>query len=250
MKGCLKSNFTRAGARISLLFAALLLPAGNCTAVTMIVGDIDGFGFPSASVPSLVAYNGWAADRDGNGMLNGNDLFPDLDNDGFVQAMPAGMGDVFDHRSAGEIADDYAKWTDVALSNDYSSAPGNSDWKADEVIFRFNFAVPNPGDPDYGVAHIVSLVYCDYDTGVMTAKVEGATWPLLTNADGGGHDGYIHKVSGYVSWCDMLDGQVTIDISAPSEPYIVFDYASLQVPEPATISLLALGCVAFRRRRR
>ena len=238
MKGFSRSNSRAANARIFLVLGALLLLSGECSAVTMLIGDMDGFGF--ASTMGLEGYNDTPCDRNGDGMLNAGDIFPDLDNDGFVAAMAAGTGDVFDHRSPAEVADDYAKWTDIALSNEYSVAPGPVLYKAHEAVFTFDFTVPNPGDSDYGVNHVVNFVYCDYDAGSMHAVVDGVTWPILGNMDSPGDDGCIYEASGYVQWDQMLDGQVTITFDAPLEPFLVFENASMHVHEQVTLRLVGL----------
>jgi hypothetical protein len=243
-------------ASLFLLIVVLSAWSADSYAVTSLIGDIDGFGFPSLA--GLKSCSGGAVDLNLNGMLDSGDLLPDLDGDGIVAAMPAGTGDVFDNRSAAEEADPYAKWTDVALSNGYSEAPGPADCKANAVSFAFSFTVPSFGDPDYGIGHFVNFVYGDYDTRPMSATVEGVAVALLGNGDGGGMDGYIWRAYAPVSWGDMLDGQVTIDIIAPAEPYVAFDYALLDtkpidpIPAPGAVILggIGAGLVGWLRRRR
>jgi hypothetical protein len=238
-----------------LLIVVLSVWSANSYAVTSLIGDIDGFGYGAAAGWNG-AYGG-PADRNGNGILDSGDTLPDIEGDGYVRALPAGTGDVFDNRSAAEAADPYARWTDVALSNGYTSKPGPLDFAADDASFTFIFTVPLIGDLDYGKDHFVNLVYGDYDTRPMSATVEGVTLPLLGNGDGGGLDGYIWRAYAPVSWSDMLDGQVTIDIIAPGEPYIAFDYALLDtrpigVPAPGAVILgsIGVGLVGWLRRRR
>lgn len=218
--------------------------------ITTYVGDVDGFGFGAAA-----AYNGaygGPADITGNGILDSGDVMPDLNGNGILAT---GQGDDFDNRSAAEAADTYAKWTDVALSTSFAGRPG----LADSAEFVFTFTVPSVGDPDYGQPHFVNFVYGDYDVDPMYATVEGATVTLLGNSDGGGLDGYIWRAYAPVAWSDMLDGQVRIDIIAPEEPYVTFDYALLDlkpidpvVPAPGAILLGGIGAslVGWLRRRR
>ncbi|MBN2137631.1 MAG: hypothetical protein JW720_07485 [Sedimentisphaerales bacterium] len=251
---------TVVGIRKSLFVAivAMALCSTNALAVVSIIGDIDGFGF--GSLAGLVGYDGNPVDRNGNGILDSGDVMPDLDADGVVAAQPGGVGDIFDNRSPGEAADLSAQWTDVSLSNEYTEAPGDPLWKADDASFTFNFTL-DPADPAYGQEHYVSFVYADYDTDVMEAVVEGDVVPLLGNPiiPGGMEDGYIWAAYAPVDWDDMLDGVVVINIIAPGEPYVVFDYATLspepidpKVPAPGAIILgsLGAGLVGWLRRRR
>jgi hypothetical protein len=147
-------------------------------------------------------------------------------------------------------------WTDVTLANEYAPAPGDELWKADDAYLTFSFEVPEVGDDDYGLTHYASFVYGDYDVDPMYAIVEGVTVNLLGNQSAGA-DGHIWSAYAVVSWDDMLDGEVTIDIIAPNEPYVAFDYAVLdtepiQTPAPGAVLLVGIGTglVGWLRRRR
>lgn len=234
-----------------VLVSVLLLTAVNANAVTSYIGDADGFGWGAGT--GLLGADHKPVERNATGLLDSGDVLPDINQNNTVAT---GSGDDWDNRSGAEASDPYAKWTDVTLSTSFGGRPG----LADNASFVFNFAVPELGDPDFGVDHYVNLVYGDYDVNPMSAVVEGYSVPLLDN-QAGGVDGYIWRAYAPVAWADMLDGQVTLDIVAPGEPYVVFDYALLDVeplstghtiPAPGAIVLGALGAglVGWLRRRR
>ena len=243
---------------ICLLIVLLSVCSTNSYAVYSLVGDIDGFGF--SSVAGLVGYDGNPADRNGNGILESGDVLPDLDGDGKTAVLAGGLGDLYDNRSGAEAADPYAQWTDITLAYGYTAAPGDPMWKANDAVFTFVFAVPTVGMDDHGVDHFVNLVYGDYDVRPMYAIVEGVPVTLVCAQDitAYGTDGYISTAYAPISWTDMLDGTVTIEIVAPDEPYVVFDYALLDtdpihpVPAPGAIILgsLGAGLVGWLRRRK
>jgi len=242
---------------LTIAAIAVLALASSSFAVTLSIGDRDGFGFGSAA--GYVDVNGDNPDHNNNGVLDPGDALPDLPPpDG---AVATGRGDDFDNRSAAELASgpggNGLYYTDVALSNSYETVfPGQNNI-AHGVTFTFTFTVPTIGDFDYGEDHYVNLVYADYDVTPMTAIVEGVTVELEGNSDGG-IDGFIWRAYKIVSWADMLDGVVTIQIHAPDEPYVAFDYALLDtnaipiqpiaIPEPTTILLMGAGLLALVRK--
>lgn len=230
------------------VFLVLALATGSY-AVTTYIGDVDGFGWGTAA--GQVGADGNPAERNGTGLLDSGDVLPDINANGVVAT---GQGDDWDKRSAAETADPYAKWTDVTLSTSFGGRPG----LANNASFVFTFTAPTAGDSDFEKSHFINLVYGDYDVTPMSAVVEGVSVPLLGNSDGG-VDGYIWRAYAPVAWSDMTDGQVTIDIVAPGEPYVTFDYALLDtkaidvvVPAPGAVLLgtLGMGLVGWMRRRR
>ncbi|MBE9528235.1 MAG: PEP-CTERM sorting domain-containing protein [Proteobacteria bacterium] len=235
------------------MFGLVVLLSGRAEAVTMMIGDADGFGFTSTA--GLLAASGVAADTDGDGILEAGEYLPDLNGDGNVATH---SGDDFNYQSVAEAAaTDGAEWTDISLSTSlqaFNIGPG----LADDAQFTFDFTVPASGDVDYGVDHYINFVFGDYDVIPMTALVDGVEIGFTVQS--GGDDGLVKVAYAVVSWADMLDGQVVIDIVAPNEPYVAFDYALLdtatiidpptggggdgggeQVPEPSTLLLLGSG---------
>lgn len=214
-------------------------------AVSVRIGDIDGFGYTNVS--SLLGFDALPADRNGDGILGAGDVLPDIDQDGDMQLESGEIGDVFDNRLASEKdPSNGARWTDITLSAyaaqihaqfpDFYTAPGI----ADDAYFTFTFDVPNPGDADYGRNHYVSFLYADYDVEPMYAVVEGRQVILSGNTSAGTfQDGLIWRAYCEVPWSDMLDGEVTIEIVAPNEPFIAFDYAQLDlspIPVPPELT--------------
>ena len=197
---------------------ALTLPA---QAVTIVIGDIDGFGIdPTGLVRATGAPHTTPADTDGDGLIEAGEYLPDWNKNGSVAI---GSGDAFDFRSAGELAAvDGAQWTDYAIIGS-GAAHG--------AAFTFTFTVPVPGDLDFGVDHYINFVFGDYDVVPTDIDVDGTIVPL--SLQGGGNDGLVQFASAPVLWTDMLDGQVVITVLAPNEPYLAFDYALLATDEIA-----------------
>ncbi|MCB1195457.1 PEP-CTERM sorting domain-containing protein [bacterium] len=230
---------------LSLAVMGLVLYTSSSHAITQIIGDIDSFGW-DGSVAGLTGSDGGPADKDGNGTLGPLDLLPDLNTNNIVAT---GQGDDYDNRSVAEAADtEGAQWTDVTLSTSFAGRPG----LADVAFFRFTFSLPNPIDPDYGKDHYVSFVYGDFDVIPMHAEVDGqfVTLPGNSNYPGTPKDGAIWGTYTVVPWASMLDGIVLVEIVAPNEPYIVFDYAILDtapiaIPEPASLILLGSAILSI-----
>lgn len=231
-----------------LLFTFLMLTQ-SASAVTMLIGDVDGFGFTNPNAYESAQNSD--PDTDGDGIIEEGEFLPDLDNDG---SSHVNGHDEFDNRSAAEAAStDGAQWTDISLEDyygDFGDAP------ADDAFFTFdfNFDLPELGDSDYGVVHYINLLFGDYDVTPMSISVDG-TKIELTTQNNQTADGLVQLAYAEVAWENMLDGIVTIDIIAPNEPYIALDYAYLDtdhvappqnpVPEPTTIILLGSGLLGL-----
>ncbi len=229
---------------------ALMLASGQAGAVTMLIGDVDGFGFTNPN--AYESAQNTNPDTDGDGIIEAGEYLPDLDNDGHVWV---NGHDEFDNRSAAEAsATNGAQWTDISLE-DYAYSFGDS--PANNALFTFDFAVPVFGDSDYGVDHFINFIFGDYDVVPASIIVDGVNVALT--AQSGAEDGLVQLAYATVSWADMLDGQVVIDMYAPNEPYVAIDYAYLHttataapadVSSPSALALLAAGLLGARVARR
>lgn len=205
-------------AAVHLTLAAMATIAASAGAVTQLIGDVDGFGY--APTAGLFAASGAPADTDADGIIEFGEFLPDLNGNGSVAI---GSGDEFDFRSAAELAaTDGAQWTDFAIIG-AGAAHG--------ATFEFLFPVPVAGDVDFGVDHFINFVFGDYDVSPATIVVDGTVVALMLQ--GGGQDGLVQRASAPVAWADMLDGEVLIQINAPNEPYLAFDYALLDTDQIA-----------------
>ena len=234
-----------------------LLFSSSTYAVTEYIGDIDGFGFPPAQVPGFVGNyqptqfpTQFAADRDGNGMLDTGDVLPDQytwTGETVVYTLdlePNGKTDgwdIFDNRDAGEYeGTNGAEFTDLALTNYFNLEAGQQDpyvlkgdfpGRARRAVFRFDFEVPLPGSPGYGETHLINLLYGDYEVGIMEIYVSNALDPNY-DPDSGippaagekielegnlatGLDGSVGMISGNVPWDFLVadeDGDGMVEV--------------------------------------
>lgn len=189
--------------------------------VTRLIGDIDGFGIaPAGLVRATPAPHNRPADVDGDGIIEAQEYLPDWNRNG---STAVGSGDNFDFRSAAEAAA-----TNGAQHTDRSITPAGASHGA---TFRFTFPAPVPGDIDYGVDHFINFVFGDYDVQPASISVDGLVVPLTLQ--GGGNDGLVQMAYATVPWVKMTDGQVAIQIIAPNEPYLAFDYALLDTDQIA-----------------
>lgn len=215
-----------------MLLVLSLITGQSAMAVTIYVGDQDGFGFTDVS--TLVGGDKKPADANNDGVLNPGDTLPDKNRNGTVAVS---SGDDFDHRSNEELSGVNGEiWTDVALSSSYSHRPG----LARNVRFVFTFTVPEEGDSDYGKDHYVNFVHGDFDVYPMAAYIEGKK-VSMTAGTNNNRDGAIRHTYAVVPWEDMLDGQVVIGIDAPGEPYVAFDFAAIS-PEPLELDGKCCKC--------
>lgn len=198
-----------------MAFGMALASTGHT--VTQLVGDVDGFGINPAG---LVNTLGEPADTDGNGLLEAGEYLPDWNRNGRVAV---NNGDDFDQRSSEESLGLLGEqWTDHSIVG-AGSAHG--------AQFVFEFTPPTFGDIDYGVDHYINFVFGDYDVSPASILVDGLVTALTVQ--GSSDNGLIQTASAPVSWADMEDGRVVIEVRAPNEPYLAFDYALLDTSEIA-----------------
>ena len=187
-------------------------------AITVIVGDPDGFGIDPTG---LVRSNGVdPADSDGDGIIEDGEYLPDWNTNGSVAV---NSGDTFDFRDAAEQAA-----TDGAQHTDRSMEPGGA---SHNIQFVFSFPVPGPGDPGFETGHFVNFIFGDYDVNPAEIQIDGQTVTLVLQ--GGGNDGLVQSAFATVPWADMTDGEVVITVLAPNEPYLTFDYCLLDLSRVA-----------------
>ena len=223
---------------IVLAGITMLALSSGASAVEIMIGDYDGFGF--SDVEKLVGADGKKADRNKDGILGKRDVLPDQNGSGTMQS---GHGDDFDHRSEKERnAKNGAQWTDISLSKSYRKEMKNNELDVKNVEFVFTFAPPAkpaPGEVsyDYNKPHYVSFVYSDYDANNMKAIVEGKELQLKGVKDmmkkkgskKSKYDGFIWRAYTKIKWKDIQDGKVKVTFNAENEPYVAFDYALLDL---------------------
>lgn len=210
----------------------------SASAVTILIGDVDGFGFVNPN--SYLNAQGSAPDTDGDGIIEAGEFLPNVGGNSAVNT-----SDIFDHRSAAEMgASNGAQYTDRSLQA--ATTPPH------QKQFTFNFVVPTLGAGDNGVDHFINLIFGDYDVSPTSIKVDGVTTNLTAQSNA--QDGLVQLAFAIVSWADMLDGNVVIELLAPNEPYLAVDYAFLHtentaapVPTPAGLALLLLGLFGLKR---
>lgn len=205
----------------------------NASAITMLIGDVDGFGFNNPN--QYNSAQGTNPDTNGNGIIEAGEFLPNIAGNSAVNT-----SDIFDNRDTSEINSAVgAEWTDQSLTG---SEPNNAS-------FTFNFNTPTLGDADYNQDHFINFVIGDYDVSPGSIKIDNDIRVNFT-LQGNKKDGLAQLAYAIVPWENMLDGRVTIDVIAPSEPYIAVDYAFLNtesgsaqahVPEPSAMLLLGSG---------
>ncbi|PID57329.1 hypothetical protein CSB45_07325, partial [candidate division KSB3 bacterium] len=259
---------------LSLMLSLLCLASPiSSFAITVQIGDVDGFGIPATDIATHAQVEGtcgdglaphcgsigsksegrqwWVADLAPNGGDNGilepGDLLLDMyGKSGGLPDRRTTAWDVFDFREpeekSAEAESTGSNYTDVAISKFfgfyYANDPNHPDPEPLDVgidaDFKFVFDV-DENDPDYGHDHYFSIVYGDYDVGEMEIYIAGQAIPLIANQDvqinGKEANGYIGLAYALIPWSELEDGEVTVNIYAPNEPYVAFDVAGI-APQP------------------
>lgn len=186
-----------------------------------LIGDIDGFGIsPTTGLVRADDSHKLPADTNQDGRISPGEFLPDWNKDGHVSV---GGKDNFDRRSEDEKqAKHGAQWTDRALTGDGA---------ANGAQFIFDFTPPARGQPGYEVDHFINFVFGDYDIDPASIKVDGVKVPLTVQSKN--KDGLVQIAYAMVPWTSMTDGRVIIEVIAPNEPYLAFDYALLDIDKIA-----------------
>ena len=181
---------------IGLAFAL----ADEVGAVSIMIGDQDGFGFSSTAglVTGWRTNTGGPADVDGDGIIEVGEFLPDLNKDGETST---NKGDDFDNRSLAESTDTSgAQWTDISLSTRSDPPLPNLPGSVNDAFFEFSFSVPSICDPDYGYDHFIEFVYADIDDySPLYATVEGNTYTYLQTPVPP-NDGLVELAHVEISW--------------------------------------------------
>lgn len=220
-KNCVKTAWELC---LALLMLSVVV---RTSAVTVMIGDHDGFGFPAETVSTLKGADKKPVDRKNpNRKIQFEEVLPDLTNDGQISFRSK---DFFDNRTLAEterdVPDDEltgVRFTDVSLAKNYGKG------LADKAQFIFRFMVAE-NDPGYGQDHVVSLIYADGDALPRTVDVDGIETALTPYVPIGNVAGGVGAAEVSVPWEKLLDGNVIVTLKAPNEPYLAFDCAVLDL---------------------
>ena len=233
--------------------------AGPFTAIR--IGDVDGFGYGTAS--GYQAANGGSANVDGAGVLGVGDFLPDLNGDGKVDQK---NGDSFDWQSATETGGSAltgsgfvdqgstgSQFTDMSFSG-----------KSQTARFTFDFTV-DAADIDPTTSVYFNLVFGDYDTGQSSVRYTFADASTLTQdltkiGQGKKNDGMIQDAYTTFDFDNVfaaVDGGYAgyLEVEFVSkDDFIGIDFAELGAtnvttpagaPEPHVWAMLGIGTLAL-----
>ncbi len=219
------------------------------TMITVVYGDIDGFGFTDVS--ALVDGSGAAADKNSNGILDEGDSLPSL---GTLPGIGPGSDDHFDNRDTETVITPYV---DPTITD--------NGFTANSVLpIDFSFTLPTG---HFVTSATFSLLGGDFSFSNETAhtiSVDGLPTGEFLNTGGiEFFDGRISLTEILINNASLLgafsDGTASFGLNFSTAPDdIAIDYAQLTivtaaVPEPGILALLGLslaGLVVTRKRKR